>query len=138
MSQIEGKFQSKFDIFTIDLPVILSIIVATGVYALLLKLWWVRQVAGSGRNSRDQDQGWAYRVTRISYHFFSTNIYLGDGHLKKVQDLTNITDSADRHRATQTLQTINQLPSFRMLRKAKITRRGILTPREIYRRGEPK
>ena len=28
---------SKFDIFTIDLRVILSIIVATGVYALLLK-----------------------------------------------------------------------------------------------------
>ena len=28
---------SKFDIFTIDLSVILSIIVATGVYALLLK-----------------------------------------------------------------------------------------------------
>ena len=32
-----SKFWSKFDIFTIDLRVILSIIVATGVYALLLK-----------------------------------------------------------------------------------------------------
>ena len=33
-----SKFQSKFDIVTIDLRVILSIIVATGVYALLIKL----------------------------------------------------------------------------------------------------
>ena len=32
-----SKFYSKFDIFTIDLRVILSIIVAIGVYALLLK-----------------------------------------------------------------------------------------------------
>ena len=32
-----SKFYSKFEIFTIDLRVILSIIVATGVYALMLK-----------------------------------------------------------------------------------------------------
>ena len=32
-----SKFESKFDIFTIDIHVILSLIVATSVYALLLK-----------------------------------------------------------------------------------------------------
>ena len=34
-----SKFLCKFDIFTIDIHVILSLIVATGVYTLLLKFF---------------------------------------------------------------------------------------------------
>ena len=37
MVKFEGKIGTLYQIFTIDLRVILSIIVATGVYALLLK-----------------------------------------------------------------------------------------------------
>ena len=84
-----SKFWSKFDIFTIDLRVILSIIVATGVYALLLKFLQNNsphnvQTKGGGvkgflnnvkKNALFSRDGFPYR--QISFLLFST---LPNGH----------------------------------------------------------
>ena len=67
-----SKFQSKFNIFTIDLRVILWIIVATGVYALLLKFLQKNsphnvQTNGGGRGSKAQKLHFSYRMASLTY-----------------------------------------------------------------------